>query len=151
MKNNSIDKINAIKQIIYRHELFKDYTLKNWDIKDLLSKHSDYDFFLESNTCNRWMLFRISNFVRHHKVIIWLNLLETPQAANFDLQTYFYDNLKDYSIENRLSFNSLSICEFLEKLKYALDYIISNLDEIGKSIFEGKYWIDFPFDWHEYK
>ncbi len=151
MKNNSFDKINSMKQIIYRHELFKNYILKNWRVNKFSSVYCDYDFLLESNTYNRWMLFRVSDFDKHHKVIIWLNLLDSPQAANFDLQTYFYNNLNIHNIENKLSFNSLSICEFLEKLKYVLDYIINNLDEIGKSIFDGRYWIDFPFDWHEYK
>lgn len=60
-------------------------------------------------------------------------------------------DLNIHNVEQRLRFGSAKTHDFAEGLQYVINYIMSNLDLNGKLIFEGKYWIDFPFDWHEYK
>lgn len=151
MQSNNSDVINIIKKIIYLNDIFVNYSLIKWDINKLLAERIDYDFILESDKYNRWMLFRISDFGKYQKVVIWLNFLDVPKAANFDLQVYFYSNLNIHNVEQRLRFGSAKTHDFAEGLQYVLNYIMSKLDLNGKLIFEGKYWIDFPFDWHEYK
>lgn len=143
--------VNIIKQIIYTNGLFVNYSLIKWNINKLLAERIDYDFILESDKDNRWMLFRISDFGKYQKVVIWLNFLDVPKAANFDLQVYFYSYLNIHNVEQRLRFESITMHDFAKGLHNVLNYIMSKLDLKGKLIFEGKYWIDSPFDWHEYK
>lgn len=151
MQSHGSDVIDIVKKIICSNDLFVNYSLRKWNINKLFAERIDYDFILDSDNYNRWMLFRISDFGKYQKVIIWLNCLDVPKAANFDLQVYFYSNLNIHNIEERLRFDSIKTHDFAKGLQYVLNYIMSKLDLNGKLIFEGKLWVDFPFDWHGYK
>lgn len=151
MDITNLDVVNVVKQVIISNDFFDNYVLSKWNMDKVSVDHVDYNFILTSKSYNRWMLFRVSDFGKYKKVVIWLNVLETPKSANFDLQIYFTLTLKVPSLEYKFRFTSNTKNEFAKGIQNVLNYIINNLDDNGKLILEGKYWIDFPFNWHEYK
>lgn len=151
MEINNLYDVDVVKKVIMSNDFFHNYVLNKWNIDKVSVDHVDYNFILAAKSYNRWMLFRVSDFRKYKKVVIWLNVLETPKSANFDLQTYFTLTLKVPSLEYKFRFTSNTKNEFAKGIQNVLNYIINNLDDNGKLILEGKYWIDFPFNWHEYK
>ena len=150
----NIETINkSVIKIIKSKPLFEDYTFAENAIHKIKTPKvfTQYDFILNSIEKNRWILFRIEDYFNHQKIVIWINQLEEKKAVHIDLENYFFFEMKIKNIKQKLIFKATSSSALEEKLDKALDFILATSDYRLKEVFEGRFWVNMPFDWHGYK
>ncbi|MDZ4756973.1 MAG: hypothetical protein SGJ10_02385 [Bacteroidota bacterium] len=154
-----IEKLNIdligrlLERILSFNILFNDYILstKNIQKNNNPVKVTEYDFVFVSDIKNRWMFIRIEDFFTYQKLIIWINQINDKKPINFDVLSYFLSELDLKNIKQKMIFKAKSEIELEKIIESIFEFIVNNSDEKLKGIFEGKIWIDTPFDWGDYK
>jgi len=154
IKKLNIDLIGRLlERILSLNILFKDYILSNKNVQKINGpvKVTEYDFVFVSENKNRWIFIRIEDFFTYQKLIIWVNQKIDKKPINFDVQGYFISELDLKNIKQKMIFKAKTEIELEKIIEGIFKFIVNNSDEKLKGIFEGKIWIDTPFDWGDYK
>lgn len=149
--------IDRIKEILEKtlkdYSLFVNYELIKWDIQEISTptKVVEYNFTFTSEKINRWLFIRIQDFFTYQNLTILINQVNEKKISNIDVKNYFISELKNNKIKQRMTFKSISETTLEDKIKKAFQYVMQNIDEDLKKVFEGKIWIEMPIDWGTYK
>lgn len=155
LEKTNIDSIGRILELIMKSfNIFSNYVLENRNIQKLNSptKVTNYNFSFISKIYNREIYIRISDYYKHQNLLVWIrNISANNLSEKIDLELYFLGRLSNNNIKQKMIFKAKSEIELGKDIESIFEFIVNNSDEKLKGIFEGKIWIDTPFDWGDYK